>query len=106
VGDPSPRAVPPAGASRRALSPLPGDPDKRGPQHWYAEAHGPPAEHLPPDDVGPHLPPGGWRGSLPRGEDGAVLPQLPRTGRTVTSGANSSGLPMSPGHSAKVTLPP
>lgn len=103
AGELSPHALPPGGAARRAFSPLPTDPGKRGPQHWYAEAHGPPAENLSPDDVGPHLPPGGWRGGLPRGEDGAVLPQLPRTGRATN---NNSGLPMSPGHSARVSLPP
>ena len=27
----------------------------------YAEKHGPPAEELPRQDVGPRLPPGGWR---------------------------------------------
>eukprot|EP00879_Flechtneria_rotunda_P012731 GHRR01013295.1.p1 GENE.GHRR01013295.1~~GHRR01013295.1.p1 ORF type:complete len:345 (+),score=158.58 GHRR01013295.1:22-1035(+) len=68
----------------------PGDPTNRratGPQNWYAAAHGPPADQLPKADVGPHLPPGGWRGTQPltRGEDGAsVLPALgPRGGSTA-----------------------
>lgn len=30
-----------------------------GPQNWYKEAGGQPAEALPREDVGPHLPPGG-----------------------------------------------
>lgn len=59
-------------------SPEPGSAGRRltGPQSWYAQAHGLPAEQLPKGDVGPHLPPGGWRGSLPRAEDGSVLPAL------------------------------
>jgi hypothetical protein len=61
-----------------AGSPEPGVPARRvaGPQNWYAQAHGLPAEQLPKGDVGPHLPPGGWKGSLPRAEDGSVLPAL------------------------------
>lgn len=48
-----------------------------GPQNWYTSVHGLPAEQLPRADVGPHLPPGGWRGTQPlRGEDGAPLPPL------------------------------
>lgn len=30
-----------------------------GPQNWFKEAHGQPAEALAREDVGPHLPPGG-----------------------------------------------
>ncbi|KAF5836751.1 hypothetical protein DUNSADRAFT_5441 [Dunaliella salina] len=43
----------------------PVDPDKRGPQHWYSETSesGRAAENLPRHDVGPRLPPGGWRGN-------------------------------------------
>jgi hypothetical protein len=64
-----------------AGSPEPGVPTRRvtRPQNWYAQAvkaHGLPAEQLPKGDVGPHLPPGGWRGSLPRADDGSVLPAL------------------------------
>ena len=33
--------------------------DPVGPQNWFKEAHGQPAEGLPREDVGPHLPPGG-----------------------------------------------
>jgi hypothetical protein len=50
----------------------------------FTAVHGLPAEQLPKGDVGPHLPPGGWRGSQPlRGEDGApVLPSV-RGGSTA-----------------------
>lgn len=37
--------------------------EKRGPQNWYEDVKGPPAEALPNQDVGPKLPPGGWRGT-------------------------------------------
>lgn len=37
--------------------------DGRGPQNWYQNSHGPSAANLPRNDVGPHLPPGGWRGA-------------------------------------------
>ena len=33
--------------------------DPVGPQNWYKEAGGQPAQALPKEDVGPHLPPGG-----------------------------------------------
>ena len=33
--------------------------DAVGPQNWYKEAGGQPAQALPKEDVGPHLPPGG-----------------------------------------------
>ena len=33
--------------------------DPLGPQNWYKEAGGQPAQALPKEDVGPHLPPGG-----------------------------------------------
>ncbi|KAK9826400.1 hypothetical protein WJX81_008414 [Elliptochloris bilobata] len=33
----------------------------RGSQSWYSEKHGPPFELRPRQDVGPRLPPGGWR---------------------------------------------
>lgn len=58
-----------------------------GPQNWYRDIHGLPAEQLPKADVGPTLPAGGWRGvqSL-KGEEG-VLP-LVRGGSTASgSGA-------------------
>ncbi len=29
------------------------------PQNWFKEAQGQPAQALPKEDVGPHLPPGG-----------------------------------------------
>jgi hypothetical protein len=32
--------------------------EKRGPQNWYEDVKGPPAEALPTGDVGPKLPPG------------------------------------------------
>lgn len=48
--------------SSRQPSPCTPDVDRRGPQHWYNEAFGAPAEMLPRYDVGPHLPPGGWKG--------------------------------------------
>ena len=35
------------------------DEDPVGPQNWYKEAGGQPAQALPKEDVGPHLPPGG-----------------------------------------------
>uniref|UniRef100_A0A7S3VM71 Uncharacterized protein n=1 Tax=Dunaliella tertiolecta TaxID=3047 RepID=A0A7S3VM71_DUNTE len=52
----------------------PVDPDKRGPQHWYSETSesGRAAENLPRHDVGPRLPPGGWRGN----SSSPVLPQM------------------------------
>mmetsp|Transcript_28874 Transcript_28874/g.63614 ORF Transcript_28874/g.63614 Transcript_28874/m.63614 type:complete len:1064 (-) Transcript_28874:692-3883(-) len=42
---------------------VPFDPSQRGPQSWYEDSHGAPADALPKEDVGPKLPPGGWRGS-------------------------------------------
>lgn len=47
-------------SSRRKTGTVDGE---RGPQTWYEDTHGPPAVALPPQDVGPHLPPGGWRGN-------------------------------------------
>jgi len=41
--------------------------EKRGPQNWYEDTKGPPAEALPTGDVGPKLPPGGWRGNSTSG---------------------------------------
>lgn len=89
--------LPPAGSSRRATAEQPmmsgtaadstAAADKRivGPQNWYQSAHGLPADQLPRADVGPHLPPGGWRGTQPLSDNGSgVLPLLPRTS---TSGA-------------------
>eukprot|EP00803_Ostreobium_quekettii_P001616 evm.model.scf_224.6 EVM.evm.TU.scf_224.6 scf_224:58567-59118(+) len=35
--------------------------ENRGPQHWYEDVYGPPAADLPVQDVGPILPPGGWK---------------------------------------------
>lgn len=63
-----------------------------GPQSWYAAAHGLPADSLPANHVGPTLPPGGWRGNHPRGEDGAALPVIhsslhSSSGRTPRSSA-------------------
>lgn len=54
---------------------------------YTAAAHAPlPAEQLPKADVGPHLPPGGWRGTQPlRGEEGTLLPTL-RGGATPRGG--------------------
>lgn len=58
-----------------------------GPQNWYTSVHGLPAEQLPRAEVGPHLPPGGWRGTQPlRGEDGAPLPPLVRGSSTAGGG--------------------
>lgn len=58
-----------------------------GPQNWYASVQGLPAEQLPRADVGPHLPPGGWRGTQPlRGEDGAPLPPVMRGSSTAGGG--------------------
>lgn len=76
------------GSSATSPEPGGGPPSRRvtGPQSWYAAAHGLPAEQLPKADVGPHLPPGGWRGSLPRAEDGSVLPSL------VSRGGGAFGL--------------
>lgn len=55
-----------------------------GPQNWYTSVHGLPAELLLKADVGPHLPPGGWRGNQPlRGEDGAPLLPAVRGGSTA-----------------------
>lgn len=97
--------LPPAGSSgRRATAEagaagavLPSDPliasspdaSKRlvGPQNWYTAVHGLPAEQLPKADVGPQLPPGGWRGTQPlKGDDaGSVLP-------SVRGGSTASGM--------------
>ncbi|KAG2455112.1 hypothetical protein HYH02_000932 [Chlamydomonas schloesseri] len=41
------------------------DPNVRSVQNWYKDATGMAAEALPPQHVGPHLPPGGWRPSNP-----------------------------------------
>ncbi|GMH39092.1 hypothetical protein BSKO_06990 [Bryopsis sp. KO-2023] len=60
LGRTSPELRSEAGSPRQTS---PSTPDgKRGPQHWYDELNGPAAQHLPKEDVGPHLPPGGWRG--------------------------------------------
>lgn len=79
------------------------DSDKRGPQHWYTDVHGPPAEQLPSEDVGPHLPPGGWRGNLakpgeesPPGSAGGPLPNINRT-KPYGVGSPSSKVPGSAG---------
>ena len=61
--------------------------DTHGPQHWYPDAHGRPAESLPKEDVGPHLPPGGWRAGTSQGS-------RPRTG-LASSGDGESSLLLS-----------
>lgn len=50
------------GENSRQPSPCTPEMERRGPQHWYNDAFGPPAENLRKADVGPHLPPGGWKG--------------------------------------------
>ncbi|KAJ9526131.1 hypothetical protein QJQ45_009588 [Haematococcus lacustris] len=50
-------------SSKGKLVKKPFDPSHRGPQNWYEDNNGPPADALPPSDVGPKLPPGGWRGN-------------------------------------------
>ncbi|KAL6752874.1 hypothetical protein V8C86DRAFT_2739294 [Haematococcus lacustris] len=50
--------------SQGKLVKKPFDPSHRGPQNWYEDNNGPPADALPPSDVGPKLPPGGWRGNI------------------------------------------
>ena len=67
---------------RRACLPLCAD-DGHGPQHWYPDAHGRPAEVLPKEDVGPHLPPGGWRAGTSQGS-------RPRTGLATSGGGEPS----------------
>ena len=57
--------------------------DAHGPQHWYPDAHGRPAEVQPKEDVGPHLPPGGWRAGTSQGS-------RPRTGLATSVGGESS----------------
>ncbi|KAL0045027.1 hypothetical protein WJX82_005766 [Trebouxia sp. C0006] len=64
------RKGPPAAQhSRTALhaqQPLTGE-DPVTPQNWFKEAQGQPAQALPKEDVGPHLPPGGWRAGTSQG---------------------------------------
>jgi hypothetical protein len=45
--------------------------DGRGPQAWFPDGRGAPAAELPGGLVGPHLPPGGWRGGQGGGARGA-----------------------------------
>ncbi|KAL0040320.1 hypothetical protein WJX77_003396 [Trebouxia sp. C0004] len=64
------RKGPPAAQhSRTALhaqQPQTGE-DPVTPQNWLKEAQGQPAQALPKEDVGPHLPPGGWRAGTSQG---------------------------------------
>ncbi|KAG2440350.1 hypothetical protein HXX76_004455 [Chlamydomonas incerta] len=53
------------------------DPNVRGVQNWYKDATGMAAEALPPQHVGPHLPPGGWRPSNPGMGKLTGAPSLP-----------------------------
>lgn len=49
----------------------------RGPYNWYGESKGPPADKLPTDDIGPHLPKGGWRSVPAEGEGPPGIHSLP-----------------------------
>ncbi|DBA79440.1 TPA: hypothetical protein ACH3X2_007714 [Trebouxia sp. C0005] len=63
------RGPPAAQHSRTALhgqQPQTGE-DPVTPQNWLKEAQGQPAQALPKEDVGPHLPPGGWRAGTSQG---------------------------------------
>ncbi|KAL3160344.1 hypothetical protein ABBQ32_010678 [Trebouxia sp. C0010 RCD-2024] len=51
-----------------------------GPQNWYKEAGGQPAEALPREDVGPHLPPGGWRAGTSQGSRAQTVKGATRPG--------------------------
>uniref|UniRef100_A0A061R2V6 Flagellar associated protein n=1 Tax=Tetraselmis sp. GSL018 TaxID=582737 RepID=A0A061R2V6_9CHLO len=63
--------------------------DGRGPQNWYTDAHGRPAASLPKNDVGPHLPRGGWRGNETAGSTTGHSHSATGHGRHPSWGAGS-----------------
>ncbi len=82
-------AAPPSSSISSKLAKKAYDPSQRGPQNWYEEQHGPAAEGLPKEDVGPRLPPGGWKSSQSGVPPGGGSPMR------VTA-ASSSGVPTLP----------
>ncbi|KAG2499133.1 hypothetical protein HYH03_002716 [Edaphochlamys debaryana] len=91
------------------------DPNVRAVQNWYKDQSGPAAEALPPQHVGPHLPPGGWRPSNP---GTARIPgtqnSLPNLNAPKARGSPAeppgpplppAGMPAGEGAVAPVTLP-
>ena len=81
--------------------------DGRGPQNWYQDVHGSPAQHLPANHVGPHLPRGGWRGN----ETGSVVTPVRGTRPTdklpsLSNDDTSAGAPMGLQPESKPDLPP
>lgn len=82
--------------------------DGRGPQNWYKDIHGKPGDSLPAREVGPILPPGGWRGNetgvpvVPTNAAGRQVDKLPGL---VPEGTGNAVGGLAPARGGPTTLP-